>query len=376
MNRARAVVSLSVSVLLLTFGSIGHSGSAEKEKPNDLREWEQVVAAAKKEGQVAVYGGPGLDRVKFFKGRFEASFPGIRVDYEGMSGSLADARILAERRANKYTVDIYLGGPSLFRYLKANELQPVRSALILPEVLDETKWFERRLWFSDKEGKYILSYSQAASTTIAVNTRSVNPKTISSYKELILPRWRGKIVSQDLTRGGAGSGNVRFLYAHPDLGSEFLKTLYGSMDVVLSSNYSQMTDWLAQGKFAFCLFPTLNEIDRAKEVGMPVDIVNPQQMKEGYAITAGFNNILLLNPAPHPNALKVYVNWLLSRNGQAAFERMIETPSLRLDTQTKGSLRDFLIPKEGTNYMAVQDERVREMYEKEIQSLLKSIVRR
>lgn len=341
-------------------------------------EWKQTVAAAKKEGKVVIYGGPGPDRRKVYRDHFEAAFPGIRVDYEGLHGNQSSFRIITERRAGKYIPDIHLNAAgSLFRSLKPQgAFQPVRSVLALPEVLDETKWFEGKLWFLDNDGKYILTYSLAASTMIAINTQLANPKDITSYQQLLNPKWRGKILSHDIRATGPGSGNARYWYADPKLGPDFLKRLYGEMEITVSRDTQQMVDWLAKGRFAILLFPTLNEIDRAREVGLPVDVVPAQQMKEGYPVTAGFNSILLMNPAPHPNAAKVYLNWLLSREGQTAFEKVIETPSLRVDTPTKESLRPFLIPQKGTHYMVVSDEKYEDLHEKGIRPLLEGVLGR
>ena len=378
MNRHAAVVFLFLGALLLARASIAHSASSEKERPKALaKEWEQVVSAAKKEGRVVVFGGPGPDRVRVFKEAFERAFPGIRVDYEGMHGNQASMRIIAERRAGKYLVDIHLGAAgSLYRALKhQGGFQPVRPILILPEVVDESKWFEGKHWFMDPEENYIYTYSLAASTMVAVNTNLVRPREITSYQDLLNPKWRGRIVSSDIRSTGPGSGNARYWYLDPKLGPEFFRKLYGEMEIALSRNVEQMVDWLAKGRFAILLFPTLNEIDRAKEVGLPVDLVPAQEMREGYPVTAGFNSILLMNPAPHPNAAKVYLNWLLSREGQTVFEKIVETPSLRMDTPKSG-LRKFLIPKRGTNYMVVSYERYWDLHEKGIKPLLDNILGR
>lgn len=356
-------------LLLLALHSSSEGASSDKQ-------WEQLVAAAKQEGKVVVYGGPGLDRRRIYKDHFEAAFPDIKVFYEGLGGRQSSSRLLAEYRARKHIVDVRLGAAGTIYEILGGKgaFQPVRPALLLPEVLDESKWFEGKLWFTDNKGEYVLTYSLAVSTMVAVNNRLVNPKEITSYRDLLNPKWRGKIVSQDIRQSGPGSGNSRYLYVNPSLGPEFLRKLY-SMDVTLSRNQSQMVDWLARGRFAIFLFPNLNEIDRAREVGLPVEVVNPQRMKEGYPVTAGFNSLLLMNQSPHPNAARVYVNWLLSRSGQTVFEKVLETPSLRRDTPSKGALRQFLVPQEGTDYMVVSLEKHRPIYKKGIQPLLKRVLR-
>lgn len=68
----------------------------------------------------------------------------------------------------------------------------------------------------------------------------------------------------------------------------------------------------------------------------------------------------------------MFINWFLSREGQTAFEKVMATPSLRLDTPTKESLRSFLVPKTGTNYMIMVSEKYWHL-DTEINQLLKSL---
>jgi iron(III) transport system substrate-binding protein len=326
-------------------------GAVQAQSQDALKaEWGRVVAAARKEGKVVIYSDPG--REKIYTDYFEPAFPGIKAEI--VSGNRLSTRIAAERRTDKFIPDVYLAGASYGDYpgLRGlNAFLPIRPALLVPEVLDESKWFEGKLWFADEEEKYILMFSLQTATKMAVNTNLVNPAELTSYKQLLDPKWRGKIVSSDVTAGGQGGGNIRYLYLNPRLGPDFLRKLYGEMDVTLSRDDRQSIDWLAQGRFAILLFPAWLEVTRAKEAGLPVETVNAQQMEEGYALTTGPNNLYLMNLAPNPNAAKVFANWFLSRDGQMAFEKVVQSPSLRVDTPTKELLQARLVPKKGGNYM-------------------------
>jgi hypothetical protein len=130
-------------------------------------------------------------------------------------------------------------------------------------------------------------------------------------------RWRAKIVSNDILTGtsGTGRGLIKFLYLHPNLGPNFLKKLFGEMEVTLSRDMRQMIDWLGQGRFALALFPAWTDTEKAGRIGLPVAMVNPKRMKEGFPVVSGRRTVMVLNPAPHPNAAKVFVNWLLNARG-------------------------------------------------------------
>jgi ABC-type Fe3+ transport system substrate-binding protein len=99
-----------------------------------------------------------------------------------------------------------------------------------------------------------------------------------------------------------------------------------------------MGDWLAGGKFAFSIFGPVSrmDLDLMQIQGLPVGWFRPDQLKEGTYITGGSGGVALINKAPHPNAAKVGLNWLLSREGQIAYQRLFTQgndgpDSLRID---------------------------------------------
>src|SRR5262245_8000927 len=108
-------------------------------------EWEKTLRAAEAEGQFALYGCCyDYDRVlEVFRKRYPKIKPNIVV---AIAGNSLASRILAERRAEKYLVDVVSSGANMLHdaLYKAQVLEPIKPALILPEVLDQTKWYEGR----------------------------------------------------------------------------------------------------------------------------------------------------------------------------------------------------------------------------------------
>lgn len=106
------------------------------------------------------------------------------------------------------------------------------------------------------------------------------------------------------------------------------------MDVTITRNRRQVVNWVATEKFAFGLFST--GVDNAKEQGLPVDEFQPGRFKEEALVDPTIGAVSLLNKAPHHNAAKVLINWLHSREGQAAFQRQGSRPnSMREDIPKK-----------------------------------------
>ena len=284
-------------------------------------EWEQTLVAAKKEGEISFYGSQGYEKVFEV---FQKRYPEIKVNaVTNMRGSEHGARVMTERRAGKYLVDLFINGvvTPIQVYLKANILEPIRPALILPEVTDESKWWEGKHHYADPEGKYIFIFQgNVHGGENAYNTKLVNPKEIKSYWDFLDPKWKGKIVAYDVSRVSTIAHSLRFLYNHPDLGPEFIKRFFGEMDITYSRDERQMIDWLGAGKFHAAFFVT--DIEDAAKQGLPVKFFEPGQFREGAFVGPSQGGVNLFKNAPHPNAAKVAINWLLSREGQDAYQKM------------------------------------------------------
>src|SRR5262245_26872323 len=116
------------------------------------------------------------------------------------------------------------------------------------------------------------------------------------------------------------------------------------MDVTLTQEIRQATDWLANGKFAICFF--CSEILKAKSQGLPVDEFPTGRWKENRAITAGnVGSVALPSQAPHPQAARLFVNWLLSREGQISFQRAANTP-FNSEEYMRTDIQKDMIPAE------------------------------
>jgi iron(III) transport system substrate-binding protein len=291
-------------------------------------EWNQTVRAAEQEGQVMVsIGGYGaiID-----SGVFQKTYPKIKITHITGAGTDLTQRISAERRAGKYLVDVYNGGGnSLFQVLyQGKMLDPIKSALILPEVTDATKWWEGKQKYADKEGQYIFVYegNVSAGAGAAYNTQLLDPREYKSYWDLLNPKLKGKILSTDIRKVRGAGIPWQFLYYSSDLGPKYLRRLFGEMEVTLTADLRQAIDWLGTGKFAMGMPIQGGTVYKAKNQGLPVDEFSPYHFKEGVNLSSAFGSLALMNRAPHPNAAKVFINWLLSPEGQTLFQRVISQP--------------------------------------------------
>jgi ABC-type Fe3+ transport system substrate-binding protein len=327
-------------------------------------EWRKTMETAKKEGQLTISHTRGpFDQVF---ADFSKRHPGIKVvSISGRGGDLI-SRIMAERRAEKYLTDIYLGssGTPMDVLHPAKALEPVPAFLILPEVKDPSKWFRKQHHYADPEGRYIFVFEGVVRSDMAFNTALVDPKEFTSYWDLVRPKWKGKIAAMDPKLPGFPSGLLQFSYYHPDLGPKFLRQLFGDMDMTVSREARQLVDWLAVGKFAIALAPSASEVQAGIKQGLPLGRFEPRGFKEGIYMRATQGSLSILSQLPHPNAAKIFVNWLLAREGQAAYQRHFlridPIFSLRDDVPVDSSVETYR-PRAGDKFMAIYRPEFREL---------------
>jgi iron(III) transport system substrate-binding protein len=326
--------------------------------------WENTVAAAKKEGRLNFYVGRyGSEKLL---NEFRKEFPEIKIVGINGAGNSLGTRIVSEARAGQVLADLYSGG-AVTNYeilYKGKVLDSVKSALLLPEVLDESKWYGGKHRYNDSEQQYVFIYiANPTSTSIYFNTQLVNPKEFKSFWDLVNPKWKGKFVSQEPTSTGIGP-SLQFFFYHPELGPDFLRKLFIDQQPIYSRDRRQMTDWLAQGRFALCM--GCRDSERANRQGLPVDDMDMVDWKEGSHISSGGGSLGLIKGGPHPNAARVFINWFLSRRGQMALQKYEdlydENPpnSRRIDIP-----KDMLPPSsrlvEGRRYFDFSDPKYSDM---------------
>ena len=355
------------NVILIVCGLIVTSpGSlfSTEGKPAWQTSWEKTVAAAKKEGKLNFY--VGRYGSEPLLNEFRKEFPEIKLVTVNGAGNTLGTRIISEMRAGNVLADLFSGGANTnYEILyEGKALDSIKAALILPEVLDESKWHEGRHRYTDPEQRHVLIYiAMPSSSGFYYNTNLVNPKEFKSYWDLVTPRWKGKYVSQEPTGTGLGA-SMQFFYYHPDLGAEYIRKLFGEMQPVFGRDRRQITDWLAQGRYALCV--GCRDTARAKSQGLPVDELDNVDWKEGVQLTSGGGSMSLIKGGPNPNAAKVFINWFLSRRGQIALQKYQDlygedAPNSRRIDIPKDTLVPVMRLQTGKRYFDVSDPKYADM---------------
>ena len=300
--------------------------------------WEDVVKAAEKEGEVTVYATNSVGDLQVIWEAFKKKFPKIKLNATGISTtSEIVTKVMAERRAGQFLVDVMLGAPGATynSFYRGKALDPMPPALVLPEVIDLAKWWKGKHRYVDPENQFVFVYqSSLYGPPVYTNTKLVNLDSIRSVWDILDPKWKGKMIGL-WPRANYVSTALLFMYHHPQVGPKFLERLYSEMDITYFSDFRQGTDWLAAGKYQICI---LCRLRRAHEQGLPVSEVSPYHFKEAPGIGSNNGAVVLMNNHPHANAAKVFLNWYLSRDGQIAFRQANNT----MEDDTTTSMREDL----------------------------------
>ena len=337
--------------VLLTATALSILGPAAGASDWD-KTWGEILAAARVEGRVVVAGPPSMELRRTMPAAFMERY-GIVIEYIGGRSSELATRLRAERRSDIHSLDVVFAGNESMAMVFHREamLQPLKSVLLLPEVTDAKKWKKGKLWFSDPEDQYILRLSNTITTMFHINTREVKPDELRSVKDLLNPKWKGKIALQDPTISGSGSNQAAHLfYQH---GDAFVKALYVDQKPMISRDTRQITDGLARGAFAITLGAEDADVAKLKSEGLPLSLL--ENLTDLYGqVSASFGQVGLINTAPHPNAARIFLNWIASKEGGEVFNRAMGTASTRNDVD-ESFLPPEIIPKQDKQYFDTYD---------------------
>lgn len=312
-------------------GQAGAGNAAgEAEDCGGSEEWDRLVTAAQEEGQVVVFGPPNPDVRDALPKAFEEEF-GIPVEYAGGRTSEIAAKVRSESQADVHSTDVVIGGADSISNVLYEEgfLGSIRDALVADSLLDDSAWLIGEPPFKDPEGERILALAEYASPRIALNTELVAEGEISGWQDLVQPKWRGKIVIDDPRTAGGGANDIGLLLE--EFGEEFVKKLYVDQKPTFLQDDRQEIDGLVKGKYAAGVALSHFSIQEAVDDGLPVKEVFADDAKP--AKTAGWGLVSLLDPAPHPEAAALFVNWLACPSGNLAFNSAMDYPSTRADVE-------------------------------------------
>ena len=336
-----AALLLAAGIFLL---SPGHAQAAPVESrvapstnqiaaSDPTAEWQQVVSAAKGSALnlMVMTGSAYADMVA----AFQKAYPDIKVSMTQARPGDSTTRIVAEQQNGQFFWDIFWGpNNSLNAVLTpADALVDIRPFFILPEVTDDKNWiggFEIYAQDLTKRRLSFLGQMNVATGGFAVNWDKTPKGSLKDWPDLLDPKWRGKIVIYDPTR--PVTGGIHLACALPIVGPEYIHTLLKTQKLVSIADARLTTDWIVRGRYPIVIGLSSSFLPNYQKEGLGMNI---DDVGATVCSGAGGPGLAVLKNAPHPDAAKVFLNWLLSKEGQMLYAKTFwafnQTFSRRLD---------------------------------------------
>jgi len=300
MNLRRMYLPLIVTVGILTLPTTPvHGAAADREK---------ILEGAKKEGRLVLYTGMETDESSLFTQEFARKYPFIKPEIFRSSGEKVQARFMVEHRANTHLADVFQTSIVQVYQLK-------NSALLARYVSEEAPAYADG--FKDGQGFWTAFYQ--IPYVIGYNTRLVAAKDVpASYEDLLNPKWKGQISLE--------TEEYQWFYhllqiMGRDKGLDFMKKFAGQ-NLQMRKGHTLLAQLVAAGESALATVVYSNRVERMKTTGAPIDWVR----FKGPTITA-INAIAIPDKAPHANAARLFVDFVLSREGQSLLRGLRRIPA-------------------------------------------------
>jgi iron(III) transport system substrate-binding protein len=257
----------------------------------------KVVEAAKKEGELAWWSTIAQDQSQKLVDEFMKRYPFIKAN-SWRSGSVGlHNKIMLEARAGRSSWDVVSQTtPEFILDLK-------QKGLIAAYDSGERRHFSADL--KDKDAYWTGTY--ALPMGLGFNTRQVAREDVpKTYQDLLHPKWKGRKISVD-------NESYEFLVGlmqawGRSAAVDYLKKL-AAQEPAIGRGNTQRTQLLAAGEFPLAIAYT-HTIEWSKAQGTPVDWVNLEP------VVIKFDGIMLGSKAAHPNAAKLFIDFILSQRGQ------------------------------------------------------------
>jgi ABC-type Fe3+ transport system substrate-binding protein len=271
-----------------------------------------LIAAAKKEGQVVWYTTLIISQlVRPAAAAFEKKY-GIKVLFTRANTSETAIKILNESRANNVQVDVFDGTSTV------EALQ--KSGYVLQWIPEAAKRFPAE--YRDPENYWVATnlYILTPAFNTSLIPKGSEPRT---YQDLLDPKWKGHIAWGATSSSSAGAGFIGTVLK--DMGEEkgmaYLQELSKQKITGIGSSAREILDQVIAGEYQIALNIFNNHAVISAKKGAPVEWI-PMQPATG-TVSA----ISVHKSAPHPNAAKLLVDFLISKEGQELFKKADYLPA-------------------------------------------------
>ncbi|HXG51660.1 MAG TPA: extracellular solute-binding protein [candidate division Zixibacteria bacterium] len=293
----------------------------------------ELYPKAKQEGALIVYSVWDVEHIRAVTDAFARRYPGIKPTYWQARNPEIVTRVLTEFQGGQPSVDVVLSD---------NAPPVLRAAGAMAEYETVQKDV---LYLHDPTLPTVSLQVQA----LAYNTKKLKSADLpKSWEDVANPKYKGMVALDDPMRAGPLSSMLAALNGQWKDQARFQKFVRGlkALGVPVHKSTSAMFRLTVSGEYAICMPALLHDVIHDMEKGTPIDyvrsvppVVFPRQ--------AG-----IYVKAPHPNAAKLFAEWLISEEGQKTIDS-VGRETARNDFKSKTSI-ETAFPK-GTKPLPVTD---------------------
>ena len=315
----------------------------------------RLVEAAEKEGTLIVFALPNPLVREFVVKEWAKTFPKIQLAATVLEQNQFIARVRVERSAEKYVWDVaFSGHPAGYVLAKEGVLDPLLPELLDPDVNKPELWGGWEEAFVDEGQKYVFSMS-AYLASGSYNATFVPPEKARALgpKVMLEPEYKGRIAWHDPLSPGAGK--TQGFFVRRALGDEGLKKLILEQQVTIVAQQNKVVEAVARGTAYFGLGPPVKMLMAPYiQAGVKADIHTFGREPDRAVLTHGGQTLYVFNKRPHPNATRLFLNWILTKDIQARLAEVTSQGSRRRDVPEFSD--PDLTPLPGVKYDAPQRE--------------------
>ncbi|MGA8820631.1 MAG: extracellular solute-binding protein [Xanthobacteraceae bacterium] len=271
-----------------------------------------LYEAAKKEGTAVWYTSLIVNQaVRPLVEAFQKKYPGVTVKYARADSGPNAIKVIDEARAGKVVGDVFDGiatAPPLLKAELVAPFTPSDAGKYPPEMRDpDGRWNALVVYF----------------LTPGINTQIVGKDEIKTAQDLLNPKWKGKIAwSTDPWSGCAVYVGSVLQTMGEDKGMAFLRALAKQDIINVDATNRAILDQVILGQYPIALSIFNHHAEISAQKGAPVAWLKTEP------ISAPFHSIGLVKNAPHPNAGKLLIDFLLSEEGQKTFASVGYLPAM------------------------------------------------
>jgi iron(III) transport system substrate-binding protein len=274
----------------------------------------KIIEAAKKDGEIVWYTSMAVDQSQPLMNAFQKKYPAIKPTLVRLGGGALMNRVLTETRAGRFDFDVVGGRGEMIQIFKER-------GIIAPYISPETKLIDPDLF--DKQGFWYVHY--VVPWALGYNTTQVKKEEVpKTYEALLDPKWKGGKLSMD-NEGYLVLQGLMTAWGK-EKAIDYMKKL-AALDPVLMRGNTERVTFAGAGQYALIL-AYAHTLEREKFKGAPIDWIPLEPA------VVEIDPQMIGAKAPHPNAARLFMDYVLSKEGQEMLVEFQRIP-VRKDVEPK-----------------------------------------